>query len=121
MFVAAGLSAYNLVNASLFLRESIPDSQRKKPNLEAINIIKPIKNMLRQPILNRVAISFAAFNMAFAAFISLLVLALKQLFDWTPVQTSGLFVIVGITLTIAQVALIGKVVRLWGEFSIRAS
>ena len=54
--------------------------------------------------------------MAFAAFTSLLVLALKDQFDWTPAQTSGLFIVVGVTLTFAQVALISRFVGIFGEF-----
>lgn len=116
VFVAAALSGYNLMSASLFLRETIPAEKRKSPNFETLNILRPIARLLRQPTLNRIALAFAAFNICFSAYISLLVLALKDQFSWTPVQTSGLFVIVGISLTVAQLALIGKVVRLWGEF-----
>jgi DHA1 family tetracycline resistance protein-like MFS transporter len=65
-----------------------------------------------------VSIAFALFNICFSAYISLLVLVLKQQFSWTPLQTSGLFVIVGITLTVAQLSLIGKAVRLFGELKV---
>mgnify|MGYP006268461901 CR=1 FL=1 len=118
VFVAAALSGYNLMSASLFLRETIPIEKRKSVNLSAINIFKPISKLLSQRRLNSIALAFAAFNITFSAYISLLVLVLKQQFSWTPVQTSGLFVIVGISLTVAQLALIGRAVRVWGEFNV---
>lgn len=116
IFVAAGLSGYNLLTAYLFLRESIPPEKRKPAQWSSINIIRPIRKILTQPVVNRVALGFASFNMAFAAFTSLLVLALKDQFDWTPGQTSGLFIVVGVTLTFAQVALISRFVGIFGEF-----
>jgi MFS family permease len=116
IFVAAGLSGYNLLAAFLFLRESIPPEKKKPPRWSSLNIVRPIKRILTQPVVNRVALAFACFNLAFAAFTSLLVLALKDQFGWTPAQTSGLFVVVGVTLTYAQVALIGRFVGLLGEF-----
>ena len=118
VFVAAGLSCYNLVSASVLLPETIPLERRKPVNLEAINIFKPIGKLLRQQKLRRISIAFALFNICFSAYISLLVLVLKQQYSWTPLQTSGLFVIVGITLTVAQLSLIGKAVRLFGEFKV---
>jgi MFS family permease len=116
VFVAAGLSCYNLISASVLLPETIPLERRKPVNLEAINIFKPIGKLLRQQKLRRIAIAFALFNICFSAYISLLVL--KQQYSWTPFQTSGLFVIVGITLTVAQLSLIGKAVRVFGEFNV---
>ncbi|EDY38955.1 permease of the major facilitator superfamily [Cyanobium sp. PCC 7001] len=74
--------------------------------------------MVTTPVINRVALAFASFNLAFAAFTSLLVLALKDLFRWTPAQTSGIFVVVGITLTVVQVVLIGRLVGQWGEYRV---
>lgn len=116
IFMAAGLSTYNLLTASFYLKESIPPEKRKPPQWNSFNIIRPIRKILTQPVVNRVALGFASFNMAFAAFTSLLVLALKDQFGWTPAQTSGLFVVVGVTLTYAQVALIGRFVGIFGEF-----
>jgi MFS family permease len=66
-------------------------------------------------------LGFAAYNLSFAAFTSLLVLSLKDLFNWSPGQTSGIFVVIGITLTTVQVAWIGGLVRRWGEYGINRS
>jgi MFS family permease len=38
------------------------------------------------------------------------------MFDWTPTQTSGVLVVVGVTLTTVQVGLITPMVRRWGEY-----
>jgi MFS family permease len=118
IFVAAALSGYNLLSATFFLQETIPAADRKKPNFATINIFKPITQLLRQKTLNRIALGFAAFNIGFSAYINLLILALKNQYNWTPIQTSGLLIIVGVSLTVAQLFLIGKAVQAWGEFRV---
>lgn len=121
VFVAAALSGYNFVTASLFLKETIPTEARRPLHTVSLNIARPILRLVRTPVINRVALAFASFNLAFAAFTSLLVLALKRQFDWTPTQTSGIFVVVGITLTLVQVGLIGRLVGRWGEYRVNRS
>lgn len=118
IFVAAVLSGYNLLVAYLYLKESVAPHRRTGPQWSAFNIVIPIKNILTKPLVNRVALAFAAFNLAFAAFTSLLVLVLKNQFGWSPAQSSGLFVVVGVTLTFAQVVLIGRFVGMFGEFKL---
>jgi MFS family permease len=116
LFVAAGLSGYNLLTATAFLKETLPPERRQSFKLDSLNIAQPIIRLILEPIINRVALGFACFNLSFAAFTSLLVLALKDLFNWAPAQTSGMFVVIGVTLTVVQVALIGKLVNKWGEY-----
>jgi len=116
LFVAAGLSGYNLLTATAFLKETLPPERRQSFKLDSLNIAQPIIRLILEPIINRVALGFACFNLSFAAFTSLLVLALKDLFNWAPAQTSGMFVVIGVTLTMVQVALIGKLVNKWGEY-----
>lgn len=116
IFVAAGLAGYNLLTAFLFLKETISPSERKKLKLDDLNILRPVVRLLRTPVINRVALGFAAYSLSFTAFTSLLVLVLKDLFNWSPTQTSGVLVLVGITLTAAQVGLIGQMVKRRGEY-----
>ncbi len=116
IFVAAGLAGYNLLTAFLFLKETIEPQDRKPLQARDLNILRPVIKLINTPVLNRVALGFAAYNLSFTAFTSLLVLVLKDLFAWTPTQTSGVLVIVGITLTTVQVGLIGKMVKRWGEY-----
>jgi DHA1 family tetracycline resistance protein-like MFS transporter len=118
IFVAAGLSGYNLLSATLLLRESLPAEQRQSPRWSALNIVTPVLQLVTRPVVNRISLAFAAFNLCFSAFTSLLVLALKDQFGWNPGQTSGLFVVVGVTLTYVQVALIAKAVRRLGEWEV---
>lgn len=118
IFVAAALSGYNLLTTGLMLQETLPAEERQAPRWSALNIVQPMVSLIRQRIINRIALAFASFNLAFSAFTSLLVLALKDQFGWTPGQTSGLFVVVGVTLTYVQVALIAKAVKRWGEWEI---
>lgn len=118
IFVAAGLSGYNLLLAYLYLKESVAPHARTAPKWSALNIVVPIKRILTRPLVNRISLAFASFNLAFAAFTSLLVLALKNQFGWSPAQSSGLFVVVGVTLTFAQVVLIGRFVGMFGEFKL---
>jgi len=118
IFVAAGLAGYNLLTASLFLRETRGLDDRQPLELAKLNLLEPVLRLITAPNLNRVALGFAAYNLSFAAFTSLLVLSLKDLFSWSAGQTSGIFVVVGITLTVVQVALIGGLVRRWGEYGV---
>lgn len=121
LFVSAGLAGYNLLTASLFLRETRPQATRKPLQLQHLNLLVPLGRLIKTPVINRVALGFAAYNLSFAAFTSLLVLSLKDLFNWSPAQTSGIFVVIGITLTTVQVAWIGGLVRRWGEYGINRS
>ena len=118
IFVAAALSGYNLLSASMLLRESLPVAERQAPRWSALNIVAPVLQLVTRPGINRISLAFAAFNLSFSAFTSLLVLALKDQFGWNPGQTSGLFVVVGVTLTYVQVALIAKAVKRWGEWEV---
>lgn len=116
IFVAAGLAGYNLLTAFLFLKETVNTSERKPLRAQSLNIIQPIIKLVKTPIINRVALGFAAYSLSFTAFTSLLVLTLKDLFGWTPTQTSGVLVVIGITLTAVQVGFISQMVKRWGEY-----
>jgi MFS transporter, DHA1 family, tetracycline resistance protein len=118
IFVAAALSGYNLLSAAMLLRESVPGEERRALNWKSLDIVSPMLKLVTQRVVNRISLAFAAFNLAFSAFTSLLVLALKDQFGWNPGQTSGLFVVVGVTLTYVQVALIAKAVKRWGEWDV---
>lgn len=119
IFVAAGLSGYNLLSATMLLQETVSGEDRHALNWKSLDIISPILKLVTQKVVNRISLAFAAFNLAFSAFTSLLVLALKDQFGWSPGQTSGLFVVVGLTLTYVQVALISKAVKRWGEWDVK--
>ncbi|MCP9849912.1 MFS transporter [Cyanobium sp. Morenito 9A2] len=118
IFATAGLTAYNLITAVLFLKETKPQAQGQTAELRQIKLVKPVIDLLKTPVINKVAIGFSAYSFAFSAFTSLLVLALKDLFDWNSSQTSGLFVLLGLTLTVAQVWFTGKTVNKLGEYSV---
>jgi MFS family permease len=121
LFVSAGLAGYNLLTASLFLRETRPPQRREPLQIQQLNLLIPLSRLISAPVINRVALGFAAYNLTFSAFTSLLVLSLKDLFNWSPNQTSGIFVVIGLTLTTVQVAWIGGLVRRWGEYVINRS
>ena len=118
LFVAAALAGYNFLSTAILLKESLSPERRQPPRWSSINIFSPILKLVSQRIINRISLAFAAFNLSFAAFTSLLVLALKDQFGWKPAQTSGLFVVVGVTLTLCQVGVIGWAVGRWGEWKI---
>jgi MFS family permease len=118
VFVAAGLAGYNLLTASIVLRETLTPVQRQPLELKRLNLIKPVLRLVTAPKINRIALAFASFNLCFAAFTSLLVLSLKDLFGWNPGQTSGVLVVIGLTLTAVQVGMIGKLVKRWGEINV---
>ena len=115
IFAAAGLTGINLLIGYIFLKETIDKENKKKFDLKSINIFRSIGGILSKSELRAVSLSFAFFNFSFAAFTSMLVLALKDLYGWSAGQTSGIFIIVGVVVTYTQVAVVGKLVNRWGE------
>lgn len=118
IFVTAALTAYNFITAILFLRESRPPEKGQAAKPVRLNIVKPVLELIRTPVIGRVSIGFSAYSLAFSGYVSLLVLALKDLFGWNSTQTSGLFVLLGVTLTVAQIGFTGKAVVRFGEYSV---
>lgn len=115
VFVAAALAAYNFLMAFLYLKETLPLPNRPRFQWSQINGLAPVMALLALPKANRVALAFCCFNFAFSGFTTLLVLYLKDQFSWSASQSSGIFVIVGLTVTYVQVALTGPLVRRHGE------
>lgn len=118
IFVTAGLTAYNFITAILFLRETRPPEKAQARKAIQLNIIKPVLELIKTPVIGRVSIGFGAYSLAFSGYVSLLVLALRDLFDWNSTQTSGLFVLLGVTLTVAQIGFTGKAVLRLGEYAV---
>lgn len=118
LFAAAGLAFVNLVMAIFFLHESLPLERRLPFRLSGLNIVAQLKLLMQRDDVNMLSLSFACFNFAFTAFTSLLVLNLKDSLGWTASQSSGIFVVVGITVTYVQVALIGRLVSRHGELNL---
>ena len=115
IFVAAGLTGLNVLIGVFFLKETIKSENKKKFSLKSMNVFLSIGKLLADNNIRKIALGFAFFNLSFTAFTSLLVLGLKDLYGWTAGQTSGIFIVVGVTLTYTQVALIGKFVNRFGE------
>ena len=115
VFVAAGMTGINLVMAVLFLKETLSEENQKEFNIRSVNVFSKISSLLSNQGLRGISLGFAFFNLAFSAFTSMLVLSLKEMYGWEASQTSGIFVVVGLTMTYAQVALIGKLVKRYGE------
>jgi MFS family permease len=115
IFVAAILSGLNFIQVLALIKESLPKENRKPFLLKHFNIILPIVGLLKNPHTQRAATAFGCFNLAFSAFASLLVLNLKDSLGWNAAQSSGIFVIVGITLTYIQVGVLGGLVERKGE------
>ncbi len=115
VFVAAVLAAYNFLMAFLYLSETLPRDNRPSFQLSQVNGFVPVMALLALPRVNQVALSFCCFNFAFSGFTTMLVLYLKDQFSWSASQSSGIFVIVGLTVTYVQVAQIGSLVRRHGE------
>lgn len=115
IFVAAGLTGINVLIGVFFLKESLSSENKKKFSLSSMNVFVSIGKLFIDKTIRNIALGFAFFNLSFTAFTSLLVLGLKDLYGWTAGQTSGIFIVVGITLTYTQVGLIGKLVNKFGE------
>jgi DHA1 family tetracycline resistance protein-like MFS transporter len=112
---AAGLSALNLVLASLWLRESLPPEVRARlagaPWLDLTALPRLWRRIALRDLLT---LSFLV-TFCFSMMESTLALFGQRRFGFGGVETAGLFVFSGVLVVIVQGALIGRLVERFGE------
>jgi DHA1 family tetracycline resistance protein-like MFS transporter len=114
-FVAAGLCGFNLILAWAVLPESRPADLRPPPRRSRF---AALAEAMRTPLLADLTILFFVVTFAFANMEQALVLATKELFNWTPADNGKLLGLVGILIVIMQGGLIGRLSRRFGERSL---
>ena len=107
----------NLALVIWVLPETLPANQRTSlPRKRELNPFSQLKLVFKNPLSKRLCIGFFVFFMAFNGFTAVLVLYLKEAFNWTPQMSSQAFVVVGVVAMIVQGGLIGPLVNLFGEW-----
>ncbi len=116
VWAATGFAILNLMLVTYFLQETHPPSDRKQlPRKRDLNPISQLIQVFKNPSLKGLCLAFFLFFMAFNGFTAILVLYLKQSFNWSPELASLTFVVVGIVAMVVQGALIGPLVNIFGE------
>ena len=116
VWVASGFAIFNLIFVILFLPETLPRNKRNTlPRKRDLNPISQLFIVFKNPLARRLCLSFFVFFMAFNGFTAVLVLYLKENFQWSPELCSAAFIVVGVIAMIVQGALIGPLVKRFGE------
>ena len=117
VWIASTFAIANLALVIWILPETLPlskrDSVTQKKNL---NPITQLTNVFKNPTSRRLCLAFFLFFMAFNGFTAVLVLYLKEAFQWSPQLSSQAFVVVGIVAMVVQGILIGPLVNIFGEW-----
>jgi len=115
IFVSAALAGLNFVMVLMLLAESLPAQARMPFRRRAFDVMRPILSLLWREQTRSISIAFALFNLSFSGFTSLLVLSLKTSLGWQPLQVTGIFIVVGLTMTYVQIAWIGRLSARLGD------
>ncbi len=117
VWVATGIAIFNLILVTWVLPETHPKNQRTSlPRKRDLNPLSQLIKVFKNPLLTKLSLAFFIFFMAFNGFTAILVLYLKQAFLWSPGLASLTFVVVGLVAMIVQGALIGPLVKQFGEW-----
>ncbi len=117
VWAATAFAISNLVLVICVLPETHPINARSAlPKKRELNPFTQLKLIIINPVIRRLCIAFFIFFMAFNGFTAVLVLYLKQAFNWTPELASLTFVVVGLVAMVVQGGLIGPLVKKFGEW-----
>ncbi len=106
----------NLVLVLSILPETLPSNKRSSfIKKRELNPFRQLKLVFTNSLSRTLCLSFFIFFMAFNGFTAVLVLYLKEAFNWGPQLSSQAFVVVGIIAMIVQGGLIGPLVNQYGE------
>jgi MFS family permease len=117
LLAALGFAVLNLVVVLTLLPETHPIEARiPLPRRRQLLPTSQLARVLRRVEVRRLCLAFFLFFLAFSAFTSILVVYFKQMFGWGPGLATAAFVVVGVVATLVQGALIGPLVRQFGEW-----
>ncbi len=117
VWAATLFAVSNLILVIWILPETLPLSARNPLRKKReLNPITQLKLVFNNPNSKKLCLAFFLFFMAFNGFTAILVLYLKEAFDWGPQLSSQAFVVVGIVAMIVQGGLIGPLVNYFGEW-----
>ncbi len=109
----------NLALVICVLPETLPTSARSSLiRKRELNPFTQLRQVFINPTSRRLCLAFFIFFMAFNGFTAVLVLYLKEAFNWTPQLSSQAFIVVGVVAMVVQGGLIGPLVNRFGEWKL---
>ncbi len=122
VWVATAIATINLVLVIWVLPETLSIELRNKlPRKRELNPFSQLSKVFKNPLSSRLCLAFFLFFMAFNGFTAVLVLYLKESFNWTPQLSSQAFIVVGVVAMTVQGGLIGPLVSKFGEWRLTLS
>jgi MFS family permease len=117
--LGVGFAVFNLVVVLNLLPETHPPQARKAmPTPRQLQPWHQVRRVLGHPRVGRLCTAFFLFFFAFSGFTGILVLYLKQSFEWGPQLASAAFLVVGVVAMVVQGGLIGPLVQRFGEWRV---
>lgn len=114
--MGVGFAVFNLLMVLTLLPETHPPQARKPmPAPQELQPWHQLVRVLGHPQVGRLCLAFFLFFFAFNSFTGILVLYFKEAFGWGPQLASGAFLVVGVVAMVVQGALIGPLVKRFGE------
>ena len=114
-FVAAGLSAANLLYGYLYVPESLPLAQRAPFKLNKVNPFAALLKLARRGEIRGLVIAFAIMTFAQMMLQTTWVLYTHFRFNWSPRENGIALFCVGLCAAVVQAALLGPLIKRFGE------
>jgi len=110
-FVAAAITAVNLV-AAVFL---LPETRPRGTATSDRSRIRRLRESLADPAIGGLVLAFFVFSLAFSGMTSMLVLFTKDLYGYGPAANGYLLAYVGVVIVVVQGVLVGRLAARYGE------
>ena len=115
-WAATAFALTNLVVVLGLLPETHPvDARKQLPRKRELNPITLLARVFSKPEVRRLSVAFFGFFMTFNGFTTVLVLYLRNNFNWTEGMAGAAFALVGVIAMVVQGGLIGPLVKRFGE------
>ncbi len=111
-FVAAGLTAANLVAAYFVLPETNPEGE---PSSDTRSRVGRLLDALADPAIGGLVLAFFLFSLAFSGMESMFVLFTNDVFGFDTAANGYLLAYVGVVVAIVQGGLVGRLTTRFGE------
>ncbi|HAT30978.1 MAG TPA: MFS transporter, partial [Janthinobacterium sp.] len=114
-FIAAGLSAANLVYGYLCVPESLPLAQRAPFKLSRVNPLTALLKLARRTEIRGLIVAYGLMTFAQMMLQSTWVLYTHFRFNWSPRENGVALFCVGLCAAVVQAALLGPLIKRFGE------
>ncbi|MEB3352703.1 MAG: MFS transporter [Cyanobacteriota bacterium] len=117
LLIAVLIAVANLLLVLTQLPETHPlEARIAMPPRRELQPFTQLARVFGNPRVRRLCGAFFLFFLAFSGFTGVLVLYFKQAFNWGPGLAGAAFLVVGVVATVVQGALIGPLVKRFGEW-----